>query len=136
MIFSQFLSFFYSSVESVDYESFSPLRQKLFHLVTHDYFDLAIAVVIGVNVLCMTIEHYNQPEVSKNQRTFILFFYLFIYSNVSPTHIYLFRFLSKELTLFLKYANYFFTIMFILEAALKIKALGAKTYFKTRYVYF
>ena len=47
----------------INYEEFPPWRQKMFLLVTHDYFDLAIAVVIGINVLCMAMEHYNQPEV-------------------------------------------------------------------------
>jgi hypothetical protein len=50
-------------VSDIDYEGFPPWRQKIFLLVTHDYFDLAIAVVIGINVLCMAMEHYNQPEV-------------------------------------------------------------------------
>jgi hypothetical protein len=52
-----------SLVSDIDYEGFPRWRQKMFFLVTHDYFDLAIAVVIGVNVLCMAMEHYNQPEV-------------------------------------------------------------------------
>ena len=52
-------------VSDIDYEGFPVWRQKIFLLVTHDYFDLAIAVVIGVNVLCMAMEHYDQPEVDE-----------------------------------------------------------------------
>lgn len=50
-------------VSDIDYGSFPSWRQKMFLLVTHDYFDLAIAVVIAINVLCMAMEHYNQPQV-------------------------------------------------------------------------
>ena len=89
-----------NSISGIDYEEFPPWRRNMFLLVTHDYFDLGIAVVIGINVLCMAMEHYNQPE---------------------------------NLTLFLKYANYLFTILFIFEAILKILALGLKNYFRNKW---
>ena len=40
------------------------------------------------------------------------------------------------MTEFLKYANYVFTAIFIIEGILKIYALGVKNYIKERYVVF
>ncbi|EDO36844.1 predicted protein [Nematostella vectensis] len=78
-----------------------PRPRKFIHAVcTHGYFDLGIAAVIALNVLCMALEHYQQPD---------------------------------GLTAFLKCANYVFTAVFILEAILKIFALGIKRYIKDRW---
>lgn len=38
------------------------------------------------------------------------------------------------MTVFLRYANYVFTAIFIIEGILKIYALGFKKYIKERYV--
>jgi len=39
----------------------------------------------------------------------------------------------QEMSVFLKYANYVFTAVFIIEGILKIYALGLKKYIKERY---
>ena len=41
-----------------------PQPRRFFHRIcTHGYFDLGISAVIVLNVICMAMEHYNQPEV-------------------------------------------------------------------------
>lgn len=43
-----------------------PQPRRFFHRIcTHGYFDLGISAVIFLNVICMAMEHYNQPEVSR-----------------------------------------------------------------------
>ena len=54
---------FLSLVSGIGYEKFPVWRQKLYTLVKHNHFESGIAAVICVNVLFMTMEHYNQPEV-------------------------------------------------------------------------
>ena len=46
--------------------NYSPMRLFIHNLVMSAYFDLAIAVVIIINVITMSIEHYNMPLVSTN----------------------------------------------------------------------
>ncbi|XP_031571362.1 voltage-dependent T-type calcium channel subunit alpha-1H-like [Actinia tenebrosa] len=81
-------------------EHFSQPRRFIHHICTHGYFDLAIAAIIGLNVICMALEHYNQP---------------------------------KALGTFLESANYVFTAIFILEAILKIYAMGFRIYFRDKW---
>ncbi|CAH3158249.1 unnamed protein product, partial [Porites evermanni] len=90
------------SVESEGEEAEEfPQPRRFFHRIcTHGYFDIGISAVIVLNVICMAIEHYEQPE---------------------------------ELDEFLKYANYVFTAVFILEGVLKIYALGFRKYIKERW---
>ena len=79
---------------------FSRVR-KFIHTVTGSkYFDLAIAAVIGLNVITMALEYYMMP---------------------------------KELMFALKIFNYFFTSVFILEAVVKVIALGFVRYIKDRW---
>ena len=54
---------FLSLVSDTDNERFPVWRQKLRKRVERNYFESGIAAVICVNVLFMTMEHYNQPEV-------------------------------------------------------------------------
>ncbi|XP_035773976.1 voltage-dependent T-type calcium channel subunit alpha-1G-like isoform X5 [Anopheles albimanus] len=82
------------------YTNYSPLRMFIHNVVTSKYFDLAIAAVIGLNVVTMAMEYYMMP-------------------------------LALEYAL--KIFNYFFTAVFILEAAMKLLALGAKIYLKDRW---
>lgn len=42
---------------------YPPWRQKIHGLVTSKYFDLAIAGVIGLNVVTMAMEFYMMPDV-------------------------------------------------------------------------
>jgi len=45
---------------------YSPWRAKIHGLVTSKYFDLAIAGVIGLNVVTMAMEFYMMPDVMEN----------------------------------------------------------------------
>ncbi|NWY67470.1 CAC1H protein, partial [Erithacus rubecula] len=82
------------------YADYSPARRYIHSLCTSHYLDLFITFIIGVNVITMSMEHYNQP---------------------------------KSLDEALKYCNYVFTIVFVLEALLKLVAFGFRRFFKDRW---
>ena len=46
------------------YLHFSPCRRYLHRVCTSKYFDLIIAIVIGLNVITMSLEHYHMSPVS------------------------------------------------------------------------
>jgi len=48
--------------EAADVAAYSPRRKKVFDWVVHQWFDIIITSVICANVLCMAIEHYDQPD--------------------------------------------------------------------------
>ncbi|XP_017482708.1 PREDICTED: voltage-dependent T-type calcium channel subunit alpha-1H-like [Rhagoletis zephyria] len=79
------------------YINYSPSRMFVHNVVTSKYFDLAIAAVIGLNVVTMAMEYYGMDEA-------------LVYT--------------------LKVFNYFFTAVFILEASMKVLALGWQLYLK------
>ncbi|GFS67407.1 voltage-dependent T-type calcium channel subunit alpha-1H [Nephila pilipes] len=82
------------------YINYSKPRLLTHNIITSKYFDLAIAAVIGLNVVTMATEFYMMP---------------------------------MELVYALKVFNYFFTAVFILEAAMKIVALGLRRYLADRW---
>ena len=82
------------------YINYSPSRMFVHNVVTSKYFDLAIAAVIGLNVVTMAMEYYRMPS-----------------------------FLQYALKIF----NYFFTAVFILEAHMKLVALGWVLYLKDKW---
>lgn len=82
------------------YTNYSPTRMFVHNVVTSKYFDLAIAAVIGLNVVTMAMEYYMMPNALKYA---------------------------------LKIFNYFFTAVFILEANMKLVALGWRLYLKDRW---
>ncbi|XP_055047447.2 voltage-dependent T-type calcium channel subunit alpha-1H [Misgurnus anguillicaudatus] len=82
------------------YADYSPARLYIHTLCTNHYLDLFITCIIGINVVTMSIEHYNQPP-----------------------------YLDEAL----KYCNYVFTIVFIIEALLKLVAFGFRRFFKDRW---
>ncbi|EDV92308.1 GH24843 [Drosophila grimshawi] len=82
------------------YTNYSPTRLFVHNVVTSKYFDLAIAAVIGLNVVTMAMEYYKMP---------------------------------MALQYALKIFNYFFTAVFILEANMKLVALGWRLYLKDRW---
>uniref|UniRef100_A0A8C1XJK1 Calcium channel, voltage-dependent, T type, alpha 1H subunit a n=1 Tax=Cyprinus carpio TaxID=7962 RepID=A0A8C1XJK1_CYPCA len=82
------------------YADYSPARLYIHTLCTNHYLDLFITCIIGINVVTMSIEHFNQP-----------------------------RYLEEGL----KYCNYVFTIIFIIEALLKLVAFGFRRFFKDRW---
>ena len=47
------------------YASYAPGRLVIHSIVTSKYFDLAIAAVIGLNVVTMAMEYYKMPPVSE-----------------------------------------------------------------------
>ncbi|XP_042294491.1 voltage-dependent T-type calcium channel subunit alpha-1H isoform X2 [Sceloporus undulatus] len=82
------------------YADYSPVRRHIHTLCTSHYLDLFITFIIGVNVITMSMEHFNQP---------------------------------KSLDEALKYCNYVFTIVFVIEAVLKLVAFGFRRFFKDRW---
>ncbi|CAH1794430.1 unnamed protein product [Owenia fusiformis] len=80
--------------------NYGKYRLFIHKIVTSKYFDLAIAGVIGLNVITMAMEFYMMP-------------FSLVYA--------------------LKIFNYFFTAVFILEAGVKVIALGVLQYFKDRW---
>lgn len=94
---------------------YSSARLVIHKMVTSKYFDLAISAVIGLNVITMAMEFYMMPDVSSlNCR--------------DPRRLYL----TKELEYALKLFNYFFTGIFIIEAGMKVGALGLGRYMSDR----
>lgn len=49
------------------YINYSKWRLNIHKVVTSKYFDLAIAAVIGLNVVTMAMEFYKMPQVPKSQ---------------------------------------------------------------------
>ncbi|XP_052824853.1 voltage-dependent T-type calcium channel subunit alpha-1I isoform X2 [Octopus bimaculoides] len=80
--------------------SYSRARLLIHTVINSKYFDLAIAGVIGLNVITMATEYYLMPE---------------------------------GLEFALKIFNYFFTSVFILEATMKMVALGFMRYMRERW---
>ncbi|KAL8610475.1 hypothetical protein ACOMHN_060395 [Nucella lapillus] len=86
--------------EAPYWSPYSRPRLVIHTVISSKYFDLAIALVIGLNVITMAMEYYMMPD---------------------------------ELQFALKIFNYFFTSVFILEAAMKIVSLGFLRYIKDRW---
>ncbi|XP_057201001.1 voltage-dependent T-type calcium channel subunit alpha-1H isoform X2 [Triplophysa rosa] len=82
------------------YADYSPARLYIHTLCTNHYLDLFITGIICINVVTMSIEHFQQPP-----------------------------YLDEGL----KYCNYVFTIIFIIEALLKLVAFGFRRFFKDRW---
>ncbi|XP_064419425.1 voltage-dependent T-type calcium channel subunit alpha-1I isoform X1 [Latimeria chalumnae] len=82
------------------YASYCPARLFIHTVCTSHYLDIFITFIICLNVVTMSLEHYNQP-------------------------------LSLEVAL--KYCNYMFTTVFVLEAVLKLIAFGLRRFFKDRW---
>lgn len=82
------------------YTNYSALRMFVHNVVKSKYFDLAIAAVIGLNVVTMALEYYMMP-------------------------------IALEYAL--KIFNYFFTAVFIIEAIMKLVALGLRIYMKDKW---
>ncbi|XP_017312357.2 voltage-dependent T-type calcium channel subunit alpha-1H [Ictalurus punctatus] len=82
------------------YADYSPARLYIHTLCTNHYLDLFITIIIGINVLTMSMEHYNQP-----------------------------KYLEESL----KYCNYVFTLVFVIESVLKLVAFGFRRFFRDRW---
>uniref|UniRef100_UPI00358FD224 voltage-dependent T-type calcium channel subunit alpha-1H-like n=1 Tax=Myxine glutinosa TaxID=7769 RepID=UPI00358FD224 len=82
------------------YAGYSRSRMLVHQACTNNYLDLFITANICLNVVTMSLEHYEQPMALEEG---------------------------------LKYCNYFFTSVFVLEAILKLIAFGIRRYFKERW---
>uniref|UniRef100_A0A8D2LN47 Calcium voltage-gated channel subunit alpha1 I n=1 Tax=Varanus komodoensis TaxID=61221 RepID=A0A8D2LN47_VARKO len=82
------------------YATYCPIRLLIHSVCTSHYLDIFITFIICLNVVTMSLEHYNQP-------------------------------VSLETAL--KYCNYMFTTVFVLEAVLKLVAFGLRRFFKDRW---
>uniref|UniRef100_G3TUK4 Voltage-dependent T-type calcium channel subunit alpha n=1 Tax=Loxodonta africana TaxID=9785 RepID=G3TUK4_LOXAF len=81
------------------YATYCPTRLLIHSMCTSHYLDIFITFIICLNVVTMSLEHYNQPT---------------------------------SLEIALKYCNYLFTTVFVLEAVLKLVAFGLRRFFKDR----
>ncbi|KAG8506345.1 Voltage-dependent T-type calcium channel subunit alpha-1H, partial [Galemys pyrenaicus] len=82
------------------YADYAPARRAVHSLCASHYLDLVVTFVIGLNVIAMSVEHYNQP---------------------------------KSLDEALKYCNYVFTVVFVIETALKLVAFGLRRFCRDRW---
>lgn len=63
-----FLSFSAEAQRRPYYADYSPARKYIHSLCTSHYLDLFITFIIGINVITMSMEHYNQPKVRAAQQ--------------------------------------------------------------------
>nr|XP_031527702.1 LOW QUALITY PROTEIN: voltage-dependent T-type calcium channel subunit alpha-1I [Vicugna pacos] len=82
------------------YATYCPTRLLIHSMCTSHYLDIFITFIICLNVVTMSLEHYNQPT---------------------------------SLETALKYCNYMFTTVFVLEAVMKLVAFGLRRFFKDRW---
>uniref|UniRef100_A0A6I8QEY3 Calcium channel, voltage-dependent, T type, alpha 1I subunit n=2 Tax=Xenopus tropicalis TaxID=8364 RepID=A0A6I8QEY3_XENTR len=82
------------------YATYCPARLLIHSVCTSHYLDIFITIIICLNVITMSLEHYSQP---------------------------------RSLEIALKYCNYMFTTVFVLEAVLKLVAFGFRRFFKDRW---
>ncbi|CAH2312283.1 voltage-dependent T-type calcium channel subunit alpha-1I [Pelobates cultripes] len=82
------------------YATYCPARLLIHSVCTSHYLDIFITIIICLNVVTMSLEHYSQP---------------------------------RSLEVALKYCNYMFTTVFVLEAILKLVAFGFRRFFKDRW---
>ena len=54
-----------TAADKEEAEEFLQPRRFFHRICTHGYFDLGISAVIVLNVICMAMEHYDQPQVSQ-----------------------------------------------------------------------
>lgn len=113
-------------METPYFHSYSHRRRVIHKMVTSKYFDLAISAVIGLNVITMAMEFYMMPTVGNACP-------VHFHSNVSTLLNSSFVFPYQILAYALKVFNYFFTAVFILEAGMKVSALGLGRYMNDRY---
>lgn len=62
--------------EPVYYANFPRWRRILHDICVNKYFDIAVVIVIGFNIITMSIEHYQMSSVSKQesqQYTYLLY---------------------------------------------------------------
>lgn len=59
-----FFAFFTTEAQKMPYyASYGHMRLMIHTLCTNHYLDLIITFIIAINVITMSLEHYNQPHV-------------------------------------------------------------------------
>ncbi|KAM9819743.1 voltage-dependent T-type calcium channel subunit alpha-1H-like isoform 1-T1 [Syngnathus typhle] len=109
------------ALEKPYYADYSPLRRSIHSVCTSHYLDLFITIIIFTNLLTMSMEHYKQPRVTTTTVPL-----LSPYVTVRVC-------VEQYLVEILKYCNYVFTLVFVIEAVLKLVALGLRRFFKDRW---
>lgn len=62
---SYFFFFLYPEAQKLPYyASYGPTRLAIHALCTSHYLDLVITFIICINVITMSLEHYDQPQVT------------------------------------------------------------------------
>ncbi len=84
---------------------------------------MVIAGVIGLNVVTMSLEFYMMPDVRSVKKKVVQHFF-------PKIKIYIRRF--KALTEILDIFNYVFTAIFLIEAIMRVSALGFRRYIKEK----
>ena len=57
--------FFLPEVDRTYYQSYSKWRRRVHDVCLHMYWDVVIAIVICLNVICMSLEHYQMSQVMR-----------------------------------------------------------------------
>lgn len=66
--------FSYSELnEEPYYAQYTRRRLFVYKLVTNKYFDIAVSIIIFLNVISMAVEHYQMSEVSYDYHAFFTF---------------------------------------------------------------
>ena len=63
MCFNVFVFLYLKEAEQTYYRNYGRTRKCIHHVCTHMYWDVSIAIVICLNVVCMSLEHYQMSEV-------------------------------------------------------------------------
>lgn len=116
------------------YSDYSPLRRSIHTVCTSYYMDLFITIIIFTNLLTMSMEYYNQPKVTMATPPVTC-------PGTTVTMTQRYRTATGRFCLcvlqyleeILKYCNYVFTLVFVIEAILKLIAFGLRRFFKERY---
>jgi len=80
---SQSLSFNY--LPDNFYENYGPVRRKIYNISTNKYFELGVSAIIGINIITMALEHYDQPDVRTLSVLFTVFHAYFMQKFFSRT---------------------------------------------------
>ncbi|KAK1331056.1 hypothetical protein QTO34_009004 [Cnephaeus nilssonii] len=107
------------------YSDYSRFRLLVHNFCTSHYLDLFITGVIGLNVVTMAMEHYQQPQIWEVQRAGG--------QQVSSMALSIMHHPCQILDEALKICNYIFTIIFVLESVFKLVAFGFRRFFQDRW---
>ncbi|XP_048104998.1 voltage-dependent T-type calcium channel subunit alpha-1I-like [Alosa alosa] len=110
------------------YASYGHIRLMIHTFCTSHHLDLFITLIICINVVTMSLEHYSQPQVTARAS---LTTAPTMHHCSAPLPQCLSSVTGLETTL--KYCNYFFSTTFVIETVLKLVAFGVRRFFKDRW---